>query len=150
LLPPRAKVQKVKHHTALPYAEIGGFTAELREQDGFAAAALEFLILTATRTGEVIGATWDEIDLDAAVWTIPPDRMKAGKEHRVPLAMPALAVLKRLRKLDLRPFVFPGGKAGRPLSNMALLALLERMDRADLTVHGFRSTSTKALRACEG
>jgi integrase len=140
LLPPRAKVQRVLHHAALPYVEVGGFVAKLREQEGMAAAALEFLILTATRTGEVIGATWDEIDLGAAVWTIPPDRMKAGKEHRVPLAKPALAILKPLKKADLGPFVFPGGKPGKPLSNMALLALLERMDRSDLTVHGFRST----------
>jgi integrase len=139
-LPPRAKVQKVLHHAALPYAEVGGFVASLREQDGIAASALEFLILTATRTNEVIGATWDEIDFAGYVWTIPPDRMKAGKEHRVPLATPALAVLKPLQKLALGPFVFPGGKAGKPLSNMALLALLERMDRSDLTVHGFRST----------
>jgi integrase len=144
LLPQRAKVQKVQHHAALPYAEIGAFMAALRGQDGTAASALEFLILTATRTGEVIGATWDEIDPGAAVWTIPPDRMKAGKEHRVPLSKPALAVLTRLRDgaPDAAPgtFVFPGLKAGKPLSNMAMLKLLERMDRSDLTVHGFRST----------
>jgi integrase len=140
LLPARSKVQKVRHHAALPYAEIGAFMATLREQEGMAALALEFLILTATRTGEVIGAMWPEIDLAAAVWTIPPDRMKAGKEHRVPLSKPALAVLKRLPKSEPAAFVFPGGKVGKPLSNMALLALLERMKRGDLTVHGFRST----------
>jgi integrase len=140
VLPARAKVQKVRHHAALPYAEIGGFMAKLREQEGMAASALEFLMLTATRTGEVVGAAWEEFDLDAAVWMIPPDRMKAGKEHRVPLSKPALAILKRLKKSQSGKFVFPGGKAGKPLSNMALLALLERMDRADLTVHGFRST----------
>jgi integrase len=140
LLPARAKVQKVQHHAALPYTEIAGFMAQLRDQDGVAAAALEFLILTATRTGEVIGATWDEFDLDTATWTIPPDRMKAGKEHRVPLSKPGLALLKQLQKDNSGAFVFPGGKPGKPLSNMALLALLERMDRDDLTVHGFRST----------
>jgi integrase len=133
-------VQKVKHHAALPYAEIGGFVATLRDQDGVSAAALELLILTATRTGEVIGATWGEIDLEAALWTIPSDRMKAAKEHRVPLSKPALGVLKRSQKLALGPFVFPGGRAGKPLSNMAMLALLERMELPDLTVHGFRST----------
>src|SRR5262249_9183090 len=126
LLPPRAKVQKVLHHAALPYVEVGAFMAKLREQEGMAACALEFLILIATRTGEVIGATWDEIDLGSAVWIVPPDRMKARKEHRVPLAKPALVILKRLKKGDLGPFVFPGGKPGKPLSNMAMLALLER------------------------
>jgi integrase len=140
LLPPRAKVQKVRHHKALPYAEIGGFMAALREQNGLAAYALELLILTATRTGEVINAKWEEFDLKAALWTIPGDRMKAGKEHRVPLSKPALAVLKRLEMGDPGEFVFPGAKPGKPLSNMAMLALLERMERSDLTVHGFRST----------
>jgi integrase len=141
LLPARARVQKVLHHAALPYTEVGGFMAALREQEGMAASALEFLILTATRTGEVIGATWDEIDLDAGLWTIPGDRMKAGREHRVPLSKPALADLKRLRRDNQAGrFVFPGGKAEKPLSNVAMLKLLERMERSDLTVHGFRST----------
>jgi integrase len=140
LLPQRSKVQKVRHHPALPYAEIGTFMAALREQDGMSALALEFLILTATRTGEVIGATWDEIDLGAAVWTIPADRMKGGKEHRVPLSKPALAVLKRLHDAASGTFVFLGAKAGKPLSSMAMLMLLGRMERSDLTVHGFRST----------
>jgi len=140
LLPARAKVQKVQHHSALPYSEIGAFMCELREQDGMAALALEFLILTATRTGEVIGAKWDEIDRGGAIWTIPADRMKAGKEHRVPLSKPALAVLKRLHDAAPGAFVFPGNKADKPLSNMAMLMLLERMERSDLTVHGFRST----------
>lgn len=140
LLPQRAKVQKVQHHAALPYAEIGAFTEMLHEQEGVSPLALEFLILTATRTSEVIGATWDEIDLDGAVWTLPADRMKAGKEHRVPLSKPALALLKRLQKAKYGDFVFPGSKVGKPLSNMAMLKLLERMERSDLTVHGFRST----------
>ena len=140
LLPARSRVQKVQHHAALPYAEVGQFMAELREQVTTSALALEFLILTATRTAEVMGAIWTEIDLDAAVWTIPAERMKAKKEHRVPLSKPALAILKRLHKHRAGEFVFMGAKPGRPLSNMALLMLLERVDRSDLTVHGFRST----------
>jgi integrase len=140
LLPARAKVQMVLHHAALPYPEIGRFMVALRKHDGLAAAALELLILTATRTGEIIGAKWEEFDLKAAVWTIPADRMKAGREQRVPLSKPALALLKPLRKYNSEEFVFPGGKPGRPLSNMAMLALLDRMGRGDLTVHGFRST----------
>jgi integrase len=140
LLPARSRVQKVQHHAALPYAEVGQFMADLREQDTTSALALEFLILTATRTAEVIGATWSEIDLDAAVWTIPPERMKARKEHRVPLSKPALAILKRLHKHRAGEFVFMGARLGKPLSNMTLLMLLVRMGRADLTVHGFRST----------
>ena len=140
LLPRRAKVRRVKHHAALPYAEIAAFMRELRAQDGFAAAALEFVILTATRTSETIGATWDEIDLDAGAWTISAVRIKAGEEHRVPLSRPALAVLRRMRNVRLGAHVFPGGKRGKPLSNMALLKLIERMGRAEITVHGFRST----------
>jgi integrase len=140
LLPRRAKVQKVEHHAALPYAEVGAFMEALRQQEGLSALALEFLILTATRTSETIGATWSEFDLDAATWTIPAKRIKAGKEHRVPLSPAALAIVKRMCELRSGEFVFPGGKRGRPLSNMALLKLLERMGRDDLTAHGFRST----------
>ena len=140
LLPARSRVHKVQHHAALPYAEVGQFMADLREQDTTSALALEFLILTATRTAEVIEATWTEIDLDAAVWTILPERMKAKKEHRVPLSKPALAILKRLHKHRAGEFVFMGTKPGKPLSNVALLTLLERLGRSGLTVHGFRST----------
>jgi integrase len=140
LLPARSKVQKVQHHAALPYAEIGQFMADLREQDTTSALALEFLILTATRTAEVIGATWSEVDLDAAVWTIPAERMKAKKEHRIPLPKPVMTILKRLHKHRTGEFVFMGARPGKPLSNMAPLMLLERLGRSDLTVHGFRST----------
>lgn len=140
LLPRRAKVRKVEHHPALPYAEIGAFMADLRKQDGVAALALEFLILTAARTSEVSGARWSEIDLDKAVWTVHADRIKAGREHRVPLSAPALAILKKLHKTRDGEFVFPGGRKGKPLSANALLALLKRMDRTDVTAHGFRST----------
>jgi integrase len=102
--------------------------------------ALRFLILTAARTGEVIGARWDEIDAAARTWTVPAERMKGHREHRVPLSGAALEVLRQLEEVRAGVFVFPGGKAGRPLSNMAMLTLLRRMDRADLTAHGFRST----------
>jgi integrase len=139
-LPARAKVAKVEHHAALPYGEIGAFMAKLREQPGTSARALEFAILTAGRTAEVLEATWGEIDFAAKVWTVPASRMKAGKEHKVPLNAPALALLKQLEKEKLCSFIFHGRKAGKPLSNMALLMTLRRMDRADLTAHGFRST----------
>jgi len=139
LLPRRAKVQKVEHHAALPYAEMGAFMEALRAQDCTAARALEFVILTAARTGEVISARWDEFDLGAKIWTIPGERMKAGREHRVPLSPAALALLKRMQAKGSE-FIFPGSKPRRPLSNMAMLKLLERMKRADLTVHGFRSS----------
>jgi integrase len=130
----------VDHHAALPYREIATFMALLRQQSGVSPLALEFAILMAARTNEVIGATWDEVDLDEVLWTIPASRMKAGKEHRVPLSQPALAVLQKLNELRASEFVFPGGKAGKPLSNMALLTTLRRMGRGDLTAHGFRST----------
>ena len=140
LLPTRAKIQKVKHYPALPYAEIGPFMEALRGQEGIAARALEFLILTAARTGEIIGARWDEVDLDERVWVIPEARMKAGREHRVPLSGAALAIVKQMNEIRESDFIFPGGKKGRPLSNMAMLAVLKRMCRDDLTAHGFRST----------
>jgi integrase len=140
LLPKKSKVRRVEHHAALPYAEIAPFVAELRQQSGVAAWALEFAILTAARTGEVIGAKWDEIDLGERLWTVPAERMKAGKEHRVPLSDASLAILDDLRKVQQDNFVFPGGKAGRPISNMAMLMLLRRMGRGDLTAHGFRSS----------
>jgi integrase len=140
LLPKKSKVRRVEHHAALPYAEIGTFIAELQQQEGVAARALEFAILTAARTGEVIGAKWDEIDFDERLWTVPAERMKAGKEHRVPLSDAALAVLEEMQKIRSADFVFPGGKARRPLSNMAFLMTLRRLGRRDLTAHGFRST----------
>jgi integrase len=144
LLPPRGKVAAVQHHAALPWAEIGTFLPLLKAQAGVAARALEFAILTAARSGEVLGARWDEFDLAGKVWAVPAGRMKAGREHRVPLSAPTLAVLKHMAKLrpkgDLHGFVFPGGQVGRPLSNMAMTMALRRMKRSDLTVHGFRST----------
>jgi integrase len=142
LLPARAKVRKVEHHAALPYPELPAFLLGLREQEGVAARALEFAVLTAARTGEVIGARWNEIDLLAKIWTVPASRMKVGKEHRVPLSALALAILERMQAVRGADdgYVFPGGKPGKPLSNMALLMTLRRMGRGELTAHGFRAT----------
>ena len=142
LLPARSKVRKVKHLTALPYAELPGFMVALRAQGGIAARALEFTILTAARTGEAIGAKWNEISLTDKVWTVPAERMKAGKEHRVPLSGPALRILENMNPGGDAPdhFVFQGGKHGKALSNMAMIAVLRRMGRGDSTVHGFRSS----------
>jgi len=144
LLPAHSKVRQVEHHAALPYAELPAFLASLREQEGVAALALDFLVLTAARTGEAIGARWTEIDLLDKTWTVPAARMKARREHRVPLSARALAILDEMRLArdgnNGDAFVFPGGKAGKPLSNMAFLMLLRRMGHGDLTAHGFRAT----------
>lgn len=141
LLPARSKVQEVEHHAALPYGEIAAFMVDLRARDASAAQALEFTILTAARTGETIGARWSEIALDVKLWTVPAERMKAKKEHRVPLSARAVTLLKALpREAGDDPYVFAGGREGKPLRTMGMLMLLQRMGRADLTVHGFRST----------
>lgn len=140
LLPARGKFAKPKHHAALPWKGVGAFMVELRKQNGTAARALEFTILTAARTNETIGATWSEIDLMSKTWTIPGARMKAGGEHRVPLSNDAIAVLKEMVKQGREGFVFKSGKAG--LSNMAMLKLVQdadRMNRPGVTVHGMRS-----------
>jgi integrase len=126
------------HHPAMPYADVSAFLATLREREGIATRALEFGILTAARSGEVIGARWVEFDLDGAVWTVPAARMKAGKEHRIPLAPRALKIVKDIVGLS-GEFVFPGGKPGRPLSAKALAKALRRMKVKNATVHGFRS-----------
>lgn len=136
------KLKKVRHHPALPYQELGAFMHDLCERENVAAKGLAFLVLTAARTGEVIGATFDEIDIDNAVWTIPADRMKARKEHRVPLSPQALEIVKAMkdsRKDKTNMFVFPGLRGGG-LSNMAFLQQLKHMNRDDLTAHGFQST----------
>ena len=140
LLAARAKVQKVRHHPALPYAELPGFVATLKSQVGMSPIALQFLILTATRTSEALKACWAEFDMDEDLWIIPADRMKAGREHRVPLSAEAKTLLLGLEAKKLGEAVFPGMRADAPLSNMALLTLLRRMNRSDLTAHGFRST----------
>jgi integrase len=128
---------RVSHHNAMPWAEVPAFLPELGE--GVSALALRFLVLAAARTGEVIGARWSEIDTEEHLWVIPADRMKAAKEHRVPLTDEALAVLETVRGLDPE-FIFPGQRRGKGLSNMAMTQLLRRMDRGDVTVHGFRSS----------
>lgn len=137
-----SKVAKVEHHAALPYRELGDFMARLRGAAGMGARALEFAILTAARSGEARGATWDEVDLEAKVWTIPASRMKAGKEHRVPLSGAAIALLERMRddpdRLAGSPFVFTAPRGGQ-LSDMTLSAVLRRM-KVDVVPHGFRST----------
>jgi Integrase len=139
LLPARNKVQGVKHHSALAYNDLGVFMAELRKRNGMSARALEFAILTAARSGEVRGASWGEIDLEAQIWTISATRMKAGKEHRVPLSEEAVTLLKALPSIADKGYVFPAARGGQ-LSDMALTAVLRRMERGDLTQHGFRST----------
>jgi len=144
LLPARQKLSR-GHHAALPYAEVSAFIAKLRERDAVAALALEFVILTAARSGEVRGATWAEIDLEAKVWTVPASRMKAGREHRVPLSASALAVLDKVKPLTngkADAFVFPGFKKDASLSDAAFSALFIRMglDRGAITPHGFRSS----------
>ncbi len=144
----RSKVRPVQHHSAMPFHEISSFMAVLRERAGIVAPALEFTILTVARTGEVLGARWSEIDLDAKVWTIPPSRMKAGREHRVPLSEAALAALAKVRPLallkdgepDPAAPVFPGLRRALPLSNVVMLRLLRRIGRGESTTHGFRST----------
>jgi integrase len=131
---------KATHHPALPFSELPAFMAELREHNGISARALEFTILTAARTSEAIGAKWDEIDLEAKIWTVPPKRMKAGRQHRVPLSNRTVELLEALPR-DTSGFVFIGASIGKPISNMAMLQLLRGMPGRDgLTVHGFRST----------
>ena len=138
LLPARSKVQKVEHHAALPYAALPAFMVQLRNQEGSAARALEFAILTAARTGEVLGATWDEVDLAEKIWIVPAERMKGGREHPVPLSARAVELLQTQATRRQNEHLFPGQRG--PLSNMAFLMLLRRMRRGDLTAHGFRST----------
>jgi integrase len=138
LLPARGKVRKVQHHPSLPYAELPAFMVALRQQYGIAALALEFGILTAARTDEVLGASWSEIG--GRLWIVPAERMKGKHEHRVPLCDRALAIVEEMKTVKRGEFIFPGQRRGKPLSNMSMLATLARMGRDDLTVHGFRST----------
>ncbi|NIC39401.1 integrase arm-type DNA-binding domain-containing protein [Halomonas desiderata] len=136
ILPKPSKVTKVKHHKALPIDDMGEFMASLRQQKGTAARCLEFVILTATRSNEARGATWDEIDLANRVWVIPANRMKAEKEHRVPLSDRAVALLESLPRVSEAVF---SSRRGRPLSENSMSGVLKRMD-VGATVHGFRST----------
>lgn len=137
LLPARRKVARVKHHAALPYRDLPAFMADLRAREGTSARALEFAVLTAARTGETIGAKGSEFDFDEKAWTLPGERMKAGREHRVPLSDRAFAILEGLPREG--EFVFVGAKAGKALSNMAMLELMKGM-RPGFVPHGFRST----------
>lgn len=141
-LPTRPKVRLRRHHPAMPFADLPEFLSELRASTGISPRALEFTILTAARSGEVFGATWNEFDMDNAIWRLPAQRMKASKPHAVPLGPRALAILAELKPLAASPsaYVFPGAKPGKPLSVMAMTMLLRRMDRGHLTVHGFRSS----------
>lgn len=139
LLPRPTRVRKVEHHAALPFDQMPTFMAALQCERGNGARALEFLILTAARTGEVLGAKWEEINLDEGIWTIPAERMKANREHRVPLSPHALELLQNESAISNTDYVFTGMAPGQPLSNMSLLAVLKRMG-VTVTAHGFRST----------
>lgn len=147
LLPKRSEVQRVRHHPALPFDALPAFMRDLRKFNGTAARALELIILTATRTSEALEAKWSEIDLRQAMWKIPAERMKAKRVHKIPLSAAAIGVLRTVKEQstdgkEQRPdaYVFPGLRPNRPLSNMACLAVLDRMKRDDIVVHGFRST----------
>lgn len=146
ILPARARLSR-GHHKAMPYEAIPAFVAQLRAREAVAALALEFTILTAARTSEVLGASWAEVDLDKAVWTIPAARMKAGREHRVPLAPRAVEILKATKLLG-KDWLFPAARGGK-LSGMAMTMLLRRM-KADVTVHGFRSGFRDWSAECTG
>ena len=139
LLPRPSKVAQIKHHAALPFIDVGQFMQQLRKDTGVASRALEFLVLTAARTNEVILAQWSEIDLASSVWVVPAEHMKAKRKHRVPLTAAAVDTLKAVKGLD-STYVFPGHKRGSHLSNAAMLQVLKRLNRAGITVHGFRST----------
>lgn len=142
LLPARSKVARVQHFAALPWKDVGDFMKDLSGQPGIGALALKFTILTAARSGEVRGMTWGEVDLTESLWIIPAERMKAGREHRIPLSPPAVALLKELLpfRREGEQVVFPSIRDRKPLSDMTLTAVLRRMGRNDMTVHGFRST----------
>ena len=146
LLAKPARVKQVTHHPAMAHTEVAAFMAELCGHGSVAALALRFLILTATRTSEVLQAQWQEIDREAAAWTVPADRMKTGREHRVPLSGAAIAVLQALPCLEGNPYLFPGTRQGRSLSNTALLRLMHGMghgvhgERGHYVPHGFRSS----------
>ncbi len=146
LLTKPSSIARPVHHPAMPYTDVPTLMAELGQKDGVSAQALRFLILTATRTSETIGATWNEIDLEDRIWTIPGDRMKAKQLHRVPLSEAATALLEALPRVVDNPYLFPGVKDGKPISNMALLQLMRGMgygvsgNRGAYVPHGFRSS----------
>ena len=150
LLAAPSKVKKEEHHPALPYDEVGPFFKLLRANQATSARMLEFTILTATRTGDSLRAAWSEIDLTVPLWTVPAERTKAKREHRVPLSSSVVALLRALPTFGGDGFVFEGAREGKPLSNMAMLNLLERIGRDDLTTHGFRSTFRDWAAECTG
>ena len=138
LLSKRARLTR-GHHAAMPFGDVPDFVARLRTSQAIAALALEFIILTAARSGEALGARWTEIDMKAKVWTVPRERMKAGIEHRVPLSDRAVDILKTMQAVSRGELVFPSHRSDRPLSGMACPMLLRRMGVVNATVHGFRS-----------
>lgn len=142
LLPRLSKVARVKHHAAAPYNGIAGLMAKLADSKGTAAMCLRFTILTAARSGEARGALWDEIDMEAAIWNVPAERMKAGRKHRVPLSAPAMAILREMEQLgaELSGLVFPGAAKGKPFSDVAVSKALRAAGGEGFTVHGFRSS----------
>jgi len=145
LLPKPQKIAAARHFAAMPYADVPAFIKRLRLVRGMGALALEFLILTAARSGEVRGATWDEVNMESRLWTIPAARMKAGVQHQVPLTDRAAEILQLVRQLQpvgdiADAFVFPGQNKGRPLSDMSLTAVMRRLVDGEYTVHGFRSS----------
>ena len=139
-LPARSKIAKVEHHAALPYAEIGAFVAKLRQDSGVAAACLQFITLTAARLDEARSATWDEIDLPNRIWIVPARRMKADKEHRVPLSAGAVVILKRMQEIRQSDYVFPGRLEGRPIGDNTIWRLAKEAAGSDITIHGLRSS----------
>lgn len=139
LLPRRAKVTAVKHHAALPFGQMPEFMRGLRNEASVTARAFEFCILTATRTSETLQMRWDEVDVIAALWIIPGQRMKSGREHRVPLSARALEILAEMKRVSTGDFVFLGSRLHRPLSSMVFSMKLRRLQRTDITAHGFRS-----------
>jgi len=139
LLPKRQKLTR-GHHAAMPFADVPQFMASLQKRDAVTALALEFVILTAARSGEALGARWAEIDFQNAIWTVPAARMKGGRTHRVPLSSRALAIIKRLHAARTGEFLFPGQRPDKPLSGMAMEMILRRMKTDGATVHGFRSS----------
>ncbi|ABR60198.1 tyrosine-type recombinase/integrase [Sinorhizobium medicae] len=136
---PKAGKLKRGHHAAMPYADVPAFIKKIREASGVGARALEFTILTASRTGETMGAKWAEFDFRENVWTVPAERMKGGREHRVPLTDRVLAVLTEMKKRSVNDFVFPGSKANTPISNMTMTKVMKTYEADAFTVHGFRS-----------
>lgn len=140
ILPSPQKLKELKHHSALPYGELPSFMGILSKTDGMGARALELTILTATRTKESLGARWEEFDLNNQVWTIPKERMKAGVEHRIPLCDQAMKIITKMADHKMSDYVFPNRSNGKPLSNAGMSSVLKRLERTDITVHGFRST----------